>query len=820
MSVPNDLAARSRAGNLPRRAACLPRLLAGATALLLTAMVPAQAQPGGAAVPGADARRSDARQADARRYDIAAGPLAQAIASLGRSSGVTFSYDPALVQDRHSPGLAGVYRWDQALAALLAGTGVQAQALSNGAYTLRPAPAASGGVPVMPAALVQASLRPLQDEGSAEQGYRARTASSVGALGSLPLRETPYAFTVVPQALMANIQAQSPDDVYRVNPSTVSQTPQGTGWAPMVKIRGFSSYDRAEDGLRRAFGFATSLEDKERVEVLSGLSGFLFGAASPGGMVNYVSKRPTADRLNSVTLGNYGGSQYYVHGDFAGPVDAGGRVGYRLNVVRQNGETAVDDQKIDRSLVSAALDLRPTDRLTLELNASYSDYRMDAPTAYWTFREGVPRIKAPDASKNWSQPWIEDRIESRKWSARAIYEASDHLTLRFAHLRDRQDRPKQDHTMNSVRSPTEYYQIRIHSGETRTESQATQALADLSFSTGPLEHKVTAGYYGFSDRQWSTRYSPNTGYLGPNGFDRPTHVPEPAWPAVPADASYYAGRARNDNFLIGDLIKLGEHWSALVGINHSRIESTALGVDGQRQQPDYDKSRNSPNVSLMFNPNDWLTAYATYIEGLEQGGVAPQTASNALAVMPPMVSKQKELGLKAELGGVLLSGALFDIEKAYEFTDAGNVYGQDGKQRHRGVEFTAVGKATDRWTVFGGVTLLTAKVEGGANDGNAPLNVPKTVAKLYSEYALPQWPGLSLTGGIYHVGKQWANNTNTSRLPSYTTVDAGLRYATRVAGKPVSLRLTVSNLTGRDYWLNSYYLGAPRSVAFSAQMQF
>ena len=191
-----------------------------------------------------------------------------------------------------------------------------------------------------------------------------------------------------------------------------------------------------------------------------------------------------------------------------------------------------------------------------------------------------------------------------------------------------------------------------------------------------------------------------------------------------------------------------------------------------------------------------------------------------MSVMPPMQSKQKEIGAKAELGGVLLSGALFDIEKAYEYTDRNNTYRQDGKQRHRGAEDSASGKLTESWSIVSGVTWLTAKVEGGTYNNNAPMNVPKLLAKLYTEYELPFVPGLSLTGGIYHVGKQWATATNTSRLPSFTTVDLGLRYATKVSGKPVSLRLTVNNVANRDYWLNSYYLGNPRSVAFSAHMAF
>lgn len=806
---------------MPSRSQPFPRHRAPFRQPAVTALVVALAtafitlSPLGAA----SARAQSAPAAAAERdYDIAAGDLSRVLTEFAVQAGIQVSVDAALTAGRQSPGVRGRQSPWSGLNAVLAGTGLQPVRRGN-AFGARLAPA--GDAVTLPSVTVQGSATAaLQQEGTASDGYRATTVSAAGALGGMELRNTPYSFSVVTRDLLQNVQAQSPDDVYRINPSTLTQTPQLSGWAPMVKIRGFNSYDRAEDGLRRSYGFATSLEDKERVEVLSGLSGFLYGAASPGGMVNYVNKRPTPDRLNSITVGNYGGSQYYVHGDFGGPVDDNGKVGYRVNLVRQDGDTAVDDQKIDRTLASLALDFNITDRFKLELGASYSDYKMRSPTAYWFVGEGVSRPKAPDSSKDWGQPWIRDETESRKWMARMTYEASDHLTLRVAHLREYQDRPVQYHTMNSIRPNGQYVQLRQKVGETKTESEAWQALADISFDTWQVGHKITLGYYGYMDKQWQNTYFPNTGYVGPYSLDSPTHVPEPAWPSDASKRTYYASRIRNDNFMIGDLIRFNDQWSALVGINRSTIKSMERDANGAPGQPDYDRGRNSPNASLMFSPTPWLTTYATYIEGLEQGGVAPDEAVNRLQVLPPMRSKQRELGIKAELGGLLVSGALFDIEKAYEYSNNANLYVQDGIQRHRGAEVSAVGKATDAWTIMGGVTLLTARVEGSANDGNAPINVPKVMAKLYSEYALPFAPGLSLTGGVYFVGQQYATASNNSRLPSYTTFDLGLRYATKVTGRPVTLRLNVNNVANRDYWLNSYYLGSPRSVALSAQMQF
>ncbi|WP_229729002.1 TonB-dependent receptor [Oxalicibacterium flavum] len=758
---------------------------------------------------GAQAQSAAAEAAARQSYQVGAGTLGAVLSEFAMQAGVTIQIDSTLVEGRQSVGLKGSYTVEEGFARLLAGSGMDAVRRGGKVYVLQ------GVVPdaVLPAVTVREQLdatSALQQEGKAADGYRSKTVSSVGALGSMALVDVPFSVSVVPQELIQNIQAQSTDDIYRINPYTRTMTAQGTGWSPVVNMRGFTTSDTAEDGLRRPYNHAAVVEDKERVEVLNGLSGFLYGAAAPAGMINYVYKRPTVERLNRITVGNYGGSQYYVHGDFGGRFDEAGRIGYRLNVVRQNGETAIDDQKIDRNLVSAAFDWKVTDDLLLEMNAIYNNYKTQAPSAYWFYNAAIPRGPAPDASKNWSQPWIHDEFNNTKLSARLTYKLNDNVTLRGGYTQNSIDRPVQDHTMNSAFSTTQYRQLRQRAGASEDTFDAGQAMIDIGFNTGTVEHKVTAGYYMYSARSWSNPFAPHTGYVGPYPLTEPTHVPEPVFPAntVPME---YDGKASNDNILIGDMIRFNDQWSILAGVNRSTIKSQAEG---------YDKSKTSPSFSVMFKPVPNVTTYASYIEGLEMGGVADDTAVNRGTVMPPMVSKQKEVGIKAEVGGMLLTGALFEIEKSYEYINAGNVYTQDGRQNHKGLELTATGKATRNLTLIGGVTFLDPSIKGGSSEGLQPMNVAKTLAKLYAEYALPAVPGLTLTGGVFHTGKQWANAVNSSRLPAYTTADLGVRYATRAGGRPWTFSLYASNVTDKNYWLNSYYLGAPRSIAFSAQTEF
>ncbi|KXK50656.1 TonB-dependent receptor domain-containing protein, partial [Nitrosomonas europaea] len=150
-------------------------------------------------------------------------------------------------------------------------------------------------------------------------------------------------------------------------------------------------------------------------------------------------------------------------------------------------------------------------------------------------------------------------------------------------------------------------------------------------------------------------------------------------------------------------------------------------------------------------------------------------------------------------------------------------YVQDGLQVHNGVELVLTGKITDNLTIMGGGTLMDINVEKSNNpalEGKKPTNAASRMGKIYAEYALPWITGLSLTGGIYYTGERYANAANTDKIPSYTLYDIGARYSTRVLNKALTVRLNVINLTGKDYWQNSNFLGVPRTVAFSASMMF
>ncbi len=792
-----------------------------------------------AAVAATPSARAEEAAAPSVRihFEIPAGSLDAVLSRFGRQAGVLLSVNSEITAGLASPGLNGEHAIDEALRALLAGTGLEALRSDDGSYSLRQAPPSQGDATLMPVVRVEAITAV---DGSAEQGYRSDRISSVGPWQGRSLQDTPYSINVVPAELIENIQAVSTDQIFKMNPVVQMSWPQMQNDSPYVNMRGFQSTTFMRNGIsRQRFNFAhgTTTEDVERVEVLTGLSGFLYGAGYVGGAVNFVTKQPTEYRLNSLTAGYTGGSNFYARGDFGGPIDEGGRFGYRLNAVAQDGETVVEHQDLQRHLVSAAFKWQISQDLRLDLEASKGASRVDGTQAYWYLGDDAvrPDAKRIDPTQLWSQKWTLRDVESQRLGASLQWAAADWLKLRAAYLDEYNSREYTD-AENTIEADGTYTQnASTNKGKPqKLIGRGGYVFADIPFSTAAIQHRLSVGVQ-FSSSVWEVY--PNT-YSDTVTFDSlslaaPNYLDEPEWDAYGVGSRYRTTRQWTRNLIIGDDIRFNEQWSMLVGITRGKIAARNNRPDGSMSSR-YDEQKNTPTASLIYKPLSNVTTYASYMEALEQGGVAANTfrgspVTNAQQIMPPLVSDQIEIGAKINLGEVLLTLAAFEIDKGlqyYDVSDPGNpTYVQDGRQVHRGIEMTATGKLTPALTLVGGVTLLDPRVKENKQDpaleGKQPASVSRRLFKLYGEYALAAVPGLTLNAGASHVGAFYGDLENTDKLPDYTLVDAGVRYAWMLsAERTLSLRLNLNNLFDERYWANENFLGDARNVMLSASLKF
>ncbi|HTH40729.1 MAG TPA: TonB-dependent receptor [Rhodocyclaceae bacterium] len=684
---------------------------------------------------------------------------------------------------------------------------------------------ADTGTAVLPEVRVNAEQ---EREGSAEGGYRSRTAN-LGPLGNKPLDEVPYSVSVTPAALIENLQAGSLTEALRYDP-TVNPEMGSNRSGDYLSIRGFiNSSNQSIDGLRASVAAGGYLEDKEKVEVMSGATSFLSGIASPAGMVNYVLKRPTATPMHSLTVGDYGGAQGFVHLDAGGLLDEEGRFAYRLNVLGvDDGNTGIDHERRPRSLVSGAIDWHLSQDTLLSFDAAHYHYKLEYAQAYF-FVNNITRIPtAPDASKNYSAPYsimegdydTQGLMLTSKLNERVTLRSAlrhGRIDLRYSGVRDRMVNNAGDYTQEMM-----YYR----SPNVTTEERANVFL-DVAFDTGALAHKVTVGYIGnqveVSSAGTSTYNFPAATILS---LGNPYYQPNPN--VNTGNPAYTTQRMRQNNLLLADDIRLDDHWSVLAGATRADLNDRNYSSSNGSLTSAYDKQAVTPSLALTYKVRPGAMVYTSYIEALEEGATAPVTAANAGDVLKPYLSTQYELGSKLTLGEVDLKAALFRIEKDSAYTDpVTKIFSADGRQVHRGAEFSFTGKVSERLTLLGGFSVLDAKLTKTTNvalQGKTPQAVPEKLLRLYGEYALPSLPGLALTGGLSHTGAMWADDLNTLSYPGVTTGDIGMRYVSSLAGHRATWRVTVSNVTGKDYWTSKggsmLYLGSPRTLAASASFEF
>lgn len=201
-------------------------------------------------------------------------------------------------------------------------------------------------------------------------------------------------------------------------------------------------------------------------------------------------------------------------------------------------------------------------------------------------------------------------------------------------------------------------------------------------------------------------------------------------------------------------------------------------------------------AAVLVQPR--LTVYGGFARGLEESGVAPQSATNRNEALPAILTSQRDLGLRwAATDRLRLIAGVFDLRKPYFSRDATGLFTRLGNIRSRGVEISLSGQPTPDLRLVLGGALLDPEVTGEAvalgRVGPRPVGLPKVRMDFNAEWTTPIKP-LSLDLRLTHRGRRPATTSNNVRLPARTVVDLGARYRFKIAKSDATLRVSLSNV--------------------------
>ena len=273
----------------------------------------------------------------------------------------------------------------------------------------------------------------------------------------------------------------------------------------------------------------------------------------------------------------------------------------------------------------------------------------------------------------------------------------------------------------------------------------------------------------------------------------------------------------------------------ITALRHERVKLHYTSWDDADAVDERDISRTyhptTGRIGATWDISPQVMVYAQYATAADpaSGNLASAYFSTLSDNTKLTTGRQLEIGSKVGFldGRGNATVALFDIERKNIATSDPQKPRERlliGKQRARGVELKAGLQLTRQWSVQGNATYTDAEYRnfyqrGVSLAGKAPTNTPKTIANLWSTYALT--PNLSVDAGVRHVGRIYADAQNTAYWPAYTLVDLGLEYR-------INRRMTLNGhiynvgnkIHAEDVDDRLAVLGDPRTVFVSLKMQF
>ncbi len=681
------------------------------------------------------------------------------------------------------------------------------------------------------------------------QERSAPTNADVTGFGDEPLARSPISATVISSETISAIGARRLSDLYRLDAS-VGDAYNAVGYYDFASVRGFvldSTYNFRREGLPISAETSLPLDHLERVELLKGTSGIQAGTSAPGGLFNAVVKRPTQQPLRALKLELNDTGNALAHLDLGGRLGGDGALGYRLNLAGERLNSAARSTEGQRGLVALALDAKLSTDSLLEGEFEWS--RRSQPTVPGLSLLGN-RLPAADPRLNintqpWSQPVTFQNFSGSLRYTQAINSAwnwqaqlatqrlvnDDFLAFPYG-CRDNDYRDPDRYCSNG---DFELYDFR--SLDERRTTHAAQWRINGQWQTGAATHRLSAGVLSSRYNQRGQPQANNDATGTGNLFTLPS------LPAVPDFTDPYTNRSeRSTEWFVTDAIHWSERFETWLGLRHTRLDRDSVRTDGSRATG-YAQNVTTPWLAATWSLNPQAMLYGSWGQGVESE-VAPGRSryTNAGQALPALKSSQWELGIRQSEGGERWSATVFNIVRPMSNTlfvgsatqckaDNSCTRVIDGDVRHQGLELGA-GTQLGGWALDGSATWIRAERRSSLIDpavnGQRPTNVPTWALRANASHALAALPGLTLGAHLSHEGHRSVLPDASVQLPSWTRVDASLRYQTRIQNHPATWTLAIDNLFGREYFKESpfqydhIYLfpAAPRSLRLALEARF
>ena len=624
-------------------------------------------------------------------------------------------------------------------------------------------------------------LQTVEITGRKEKSYK-NTKSFIGAKTEIALKDLPQAVSYATKELIADQGAIRVGEVVK-NFSGVSQFT----FYDDISIRGFringQSNTQLLNGLRTSTGFWKQplANYLERVEVLKGPSSALFGNASPGGVVNRVTKKPLDKAANSLSFSTGSFNTLRALADFTGPLNKEKTLLYRLNLGYENANSFRDLQFDKNTVIAPSLSFLPNDKTRVNLDLIYTSSKSVLDRGQSTYENDLYSTKTSQ-SLNSTNDYLNE--ETYILTTSLNHQFTDKLSFSSSYIRTGYSEDLLEHRGankyavdgNEETIPTQI-EMQVFMRKRKRYIDNIASFMNYKAETGALTHNLILGYdyaqeqvpAGGSQLQAKGyRNASNTGaidtydsdnksaYLldakgnpvpnvahfdlaAPSSSQQLKDISKYFYATVPFDQSYYS----TYGVYLQDHIKWGP-LQALIGFRYDEyIDRTNYEKPNEKKVKQHSFL---PRIGLTYTLNPNINLYSTYVKGYN-----PQTASfianpNAGGPFDPLENNMIEVGGKSSWfnDNLFVTLALYKIKQKNTLYPVKNATNPElmravGKEDSKGIEVDITGNILPQWSISAAYSYNESHITDSLiaeEVGRQKPNTPNNQGNLWTRYNL------------------------------------------------------------------------------------
>lgn len=684
------------------------------------------------------------------------------------------------------------------------------------------------------------------------------------SISKMPLKniENPQMYTSINQQILKEQLVYDMSDALKNVPGIVKM--QGSAGRAgdgsfYYNLRGFPTRVSMVDGVPATTNSEIDPADIERIDVIKGPSGTLYGGAvnSFGGLINVVTKKPK-DYFGgeaSYLLGSYNLNR--VTADVYGPITDSRKTLFRLNAAYQYQNGFRDSEFRKSMFVAPTFSYQVNDRLKFNLGAQIYTYEgTNTPIIF------LPRTRAfiattPDElGYNWKRSYSNNDMTLKAPSINVKAEVNYKISDQWS---------SQTLISRNYRKTEGLYQYQFMRGNTDNllernvqwqngegASTSVQQNFNGEFKIGKIKNKVLVGL-DYLNQSMNNNLSPIVvfDYIDPRNPTAPIATPitgtygnitrDLALQKIQTSTAPLVRNTASSNIYgayISDAVYITDRLVTLVSLRFDHYESKGqLDLIKNSNSGPFNQNALSPKLGLSYQIlKDRLSAYANYMNGFSNLAPVAQPLADYSGDFKPQRSNQWEVGFKGNLwrNRVNFTVGYYDILvdnmlRADIVTRGGTSYNvtvQDGEQRSKGIEIETILNPIQGLNIMAGYSYNDSKfVKAAANvDGRRPSSSgPANVFNSWVSYTLPiqGLSGLGLGFGVNRVGEQISvDNVTTGQFifPAYTLVNASVS----LEKERYRLGFKMNNLGNAQYFAGQGVIVAqmPRNFVAEVTLKF